>query len=287
MLRQQQIPRTQLRRGSRSFTSFIRGWGAVKALWSKLVDLIHNNRDTHTHLTPLFLQIDTILEEPSEFFHIIKKYFPHYYCGRSKQGNMMYWEQCGEINPKKLKENGATVDIMVRHYIMMTEFCWTNLVPQKDSKTVTVFDVSGVGLGDLKGDTLSFVKKSTALMQDHYPERAQIVVIVNAPSWFSFLYALLQPLINERTQKKVKIYSKSGSLRGLLEIADIEMIPKRLGGKMDEGLMVEVGELCGGDGGFGQKEYDGNAVRWFSKDEVTFRNHIRKVNEKLQCRNIL
>ena len=145
-------------------------------------------------------QIDSILSEPSPFFHIIKRYFPHYYCGRSKTGSMVYWEQCGLIAPAKLSAQGASVDVLLRHYIQMTEFCWGTLVLSPLAKTITVFDVSGVGLGDLKGDVLQFVKQSTKLMQDHYPERCERVVIVNAPAWFSFLYAIVTPLINQRTQ---------------------------------------------------------------------------------------
>jgi hypothetical protein len=30
-------------------------------------------------------------------------------------------------------------------------------------------------------------------------------MIVNAPSWFSFLWKMIRPMVNEVTQKKVKI----------------------------------------------------------------------------------
>ena len=218
---------------------------------------------------------------------MIKKYFPHYYCGRSRSGNMIYWEQCGEIDPPALARNGATVDIMVRHYIYMTEFCWSHLVPSPDSKTVTVFDVAGVGLSDLKGDVMKFVKKSTQLMQDHYPERAEVVIIVNAPGWFSFLYAVIKPLINERTQRKVRIFGRD-CLGGLGEYMERDQIPERLGGGMRAG---------GGGGGvdegelrmpFGQPgEYDGNEARWFSEDEVRFRRHVRERNKDILCKEMI
>jgi len=36
-------------------------------------------------------------------------------------------------------------------------------------------------------------------------------MIVNAPSWFAVLWKMIRPMVNERTQKKVKIVSKKGA----------------------------------------------------------------------------
>ena len=168
----------------------------------------------------------------------------------------------------------------------MTEFCWKKLLLDDMAKTITVFDVKGVGLGDLKGDVMTFVKRSSALMQDHYPERAEVVIIANAPSWFSFLYALLTPLINERTQKKVRIFKEgSATLKGLLEYMDISVIPKRLGGEKSD--VVDVEELRGDREGDGQEVFDGNMTRWFSEDEVKFRAHVRNANNSIELKKVV
>lgn len=47
---------------------------------------------------------------------------------------------------------------------------------------------AGVGIRDLAGDAFDFLRKSSSLIQEHYPERSAVIMIVNAPSWFSFLW---------------------------------------------------------------------------------------------------
>ena len=112
--------------------------------------------------------------EPTPNFKDIKKYYPHYYAGRGKSGATVYYEDCGGIDVPALTGLGITVKDLVRHYIYMTEFCFTVLNPSPEAKTITVFDVNGVGVGDVKGKVLEFIKETTAIMQAHYPERSQV-----------------------------------------------------------------------------------------------------------------
>lgn len=78
-----------------------------------------------------------------------------------------------------------------RYYIFMTEFMWTHLDPREEAKVgtrqqaqaaaagqhlesrgcawcrqvVTVMDVEGVGLKDLRGEALEFIRLASDLMQ--------------------------------------------------------------------------------------------------------------------------
>ena len=52
----------------------------------------------------------------------------------------------------------------------------------------------------VSGAGYDYVAACARIARDHYPERCERVVIVNAPKWFSFLYAIVTPLINQRTQ---------------------------------------------------------------------------------------
>ncbi len=40
-----------------------------------------------------------------------------------------------------------------------------------------------MGIRDLAGDAFEFLRKSSSLIQEHYPERSVVIMIVNAPSW--------------------------------------------------------------------------------------------------------
>ena len=61
--------------------------------------------------------IDTILCEPHPHFNIIKANYPHYYYGRSKTGNPLYVDKPGGIDLKILRENGITLDDLLRQLV--------------------------------------------------------------------------------------------------------------------------------------------------------------------------
>lgn len=44
-------------------------------------------------------------------------------------------------------------------------------------------------------------------MQDHYVERASMIMVINVPSWFANIWSMIKPLVNEATQKKVSANS--------------------------------------------------------------------------------
>lgn len=95
-----------------------------------------------------------------------------------------------------------------------------------------MFDVQGVGVGDLVGDALAFLRRSAHLIQEHYPERSKVILIVNAPGWFSFLWKVIKPMVNERTQKKIRIVGKSETFACISEFVDPKDIPKCYGGQL-------------------------------------------------------
>ncbi|GMH67582.1 hypothetical protein TrRE_jg11909 [Triparma retinervis] len=113
--------------------------------------------------------------EPCPNFVSIKRHYPHYYAGRGRSGATVYYEGCGGIDVPTLTGLGITVSDLCRHYVYMTEFCFRVLnSDREDARTITVFDVEGVGVGDVKGVVLEFIKETTAIMQAHYPERSQV-----------------------------------------------------------------------------------------------------------------
>jgi len=92
--------------------------------------------------------------------------------------------------------------------------------------------VKNIGIFDLMGKSLDFVKKSVGWANSHYPERSKAIYILNANSVFTTIYAMVKPWVHENTQKKVHICSPSENLEALLENIDIENIPTYYGGNM-------------------------------------------------------
>ena len=204
--------------------------------------------------------IDGMLDSASpRNFEVIKKYYPHYYCGRGRSGNVVYYEDCGKIDVPALASSGVGVSDIVHHYVYITEFCFAKLKTDEDARTISVFDVDGVGVGDLKGPVMDFIKATTKIMQDHYPERSQCILVINAPSWFTIIWSMVKVFIDARTQAKVKICSRADAYRTILKVVEHDQIPEKYGG----GLRVENGR--GGE----------NNCRLWSPDEVLLREWAR------------
>ncbi len=72
---------------------------------------------------------------------------------------------------------------------------------------------------------------------------------------------MIRPMVNERTQKKVKIVGKKETYQCLLEFIDEANIPDSYGGK-----------LKFGDGP--------DSCRRFSPQEVALREHVEAVNKR-------
>ena len=64
----------------------------------------------------------------------------------------------------------------------------TNSITYHSHPIHPLLSPAGVGIRDLAGDAFDFLRKSSSLIQEHYPERSAVIVICNAPSWFSFLW---------------------------------------------------------------------------------------------------
>lgn len=97
-------------------------------------------------------RLDNILNEPHSHFESIKAIWPHYLAGRSKGGNLIYWERPGEISIDKITQGGLTQEILLRHWIYITEYQWeVGANGDNMAKSITIIDIDNVGIGALVG----------------------------------------------------------------------------------------------------------------------------------------
>lgn len=172
------------------------------------------------------IKLNSILQEKQPFFENMKENYPFYHCGRGKLGHPVFYERPGELNVKGMQECGISVDDQIRHFLFVTEFQFRVLCKgDETAKTIAIIDIEKVGMNALVGDTMEYLKRSVSIANNHYPERSYIIFVLNAPSWFSFLWRMVKPMVHENTQKKIQILSKSQTLQGLLQHIDIENIP--------------------------------------------------------------
>ncbi|KAG3117505.1 hypothetical protein PI124_g4212 [Phytophthora idaei] len=178
--------------------------------------------------------VDSLLEEPSPHFKIIKENYPHYYHKRGKNGEPVYYEKPGKINLKALKSAGLTLDDLMHNYLMITEFLWQVIEQDDNRKGISVLDVDGIGISDFAGEAVEYVRKAASVSGKHYPERCAYIFVINVPSWFSMIWNTVKGMVDDVTREKVIIVrGKKKIFEALSERIPVENIPVEYGGTSD------------------------------------------------------
>ena len=113
-------------------------------------------------------------------------------------------------------------------------------------------DVEGVGMFDLVGTALDFLTRASSIVQAHYVERQSKILVINAPYWFSTLWAIVSPFMSQNTLDKVEILGEDYGER-LRDFVDDASLPAIFGGSDTADFMA-------------------------SPEEELLREHVRKVN---------
>ncbi|GKZ00491.1 hypothetical protein MPSEU_001001600 [Mayamaea pseudoterrestris] len=175
--------------------------------------------------------IDTILHQPMPDFALIKQHYPHFCHGTGKRGEPCFYEQPPKTNLKALREGGVTLDKLLRHYAMVSEYQWQFVCRDDLQRSIYIIDLQGIRMGDFVGEVVDFVKKASALSAMHYPERAGSVFVINVPSWFRFIWSVVKPWVDESTLQKIFILRGEAEVRNaLMERIELEHIPTEYGG---------------------------------------------------------
>jgi CRAL/TRIO domain len=175
--------------------------------------------------------VDTILRETSPDFHSIKEHYPHFCHYRGKNNEPCFYEQPPKTNLRALRANGVTLDKLLRHYTMVTEYQWQYIERDDLAKSIYVIDLNGIRMTDFVGEAVDFVKKASAFSAQHYPERAGYVFVINVPGWFKLIWNVVKPIIDEDTLKKIYILRGAEEIRkAMQERIELEFIPPEYGG---------------------------------------------------------
>lgn len=192
-------------------------------------------------------EVDSLLEK----FHFkerdaVLSIYPQGYHKTDKQGRPIYIQHLGQVNLKTLTSI-TTEERMLQYHIQEYERCLRYIFPicskiagHQICTTFTILDLKGVGLRHLTGETKRILNKIVDIDSNNYPETLGQTLIINAPSVFKMLWSVVKPMLDVRTQAKVKVAS-SNYMPELLKYVDIENIPAYLGGKSKGSLVDDVG----------------------------------------------
>jgi len=118
----------------------------------------------------------------------------------------------------------------VINYIANTNCLCDSCKESETQKLVVILDARGIGMRDLAGEVLEFVRCCTSVMQKHYPQRSFKIFMINVPSWFGMIWKIVKPLLNETTKAKTSILTENDVAEALLEWIDPENLPLEYGG---------------------------------------------------------
>lgn len=96
-------------------------------------------------------------------------------------------------------------------------------------QSFNIMDIKGVGLGMLTGKVKAFMKMTSSIAQDYYPETLGKMFVINASTVFSLIFSIVKGFIDEKTQKKISVL-KSDYQDKLLEFIDKQNLPTIFGG---------------------------------------------------------
>lgn len=95
----------------------------------------------------------------------------------------------------------------------------------------TIMDMKGVGVTKISS-VYGYVKSTSAISQDHYPERLGKMYIINAPWGFASAFSFIKGFLDPVTVAKIHVLG-SGYQTELLNQIPAENLPKQFGGKCE------------------------------------------------------
>ncbi|CAN0090374.1 unnamed protein product [Discosporangium mesarthrocarpum] len=186
---------------------------------------------------------DHILSIPHHSFDQIKKHYKHCFHLSDHDGRLTYYERPGKSDLASLRREGIDKKQLLWHYIYCMEYLWQVLQPRQEQKLTIIIDLEGVGMRDLVGDSVSFLKTTVGMMAKHYPQRSFKILILNAPSFFNSIFSLVKPMLNENTKKKIDVVPPHNMALEMLKTIPAASLPPEYGGSCEVPLMESQAEI--------------------------------------------
>jgi hypothetical protein len=79
-------------------------------------------------------------------------------------------------------------------------------------QSVTILDLDGLAFSTIiskRAEIQQFLKLTSAIAQDNYPEIMGKLYIINAPMLFNMLWAVVKGFLDEKTVKKISILGRT------------------------------------------------------------------------------
>ena len=126
-------------------------------------------------------------------------YCPESFIGDDKEGRPLFWAKAGDIssNFSKLRTLVEEDDLYFRHICKQERIIFrlkTNSIKYNKliDKQITIFDLSNLSYS-IDMNALRFFKRQISSDEAYYPERLYRLYFINAPIFFTAIWAMIKP----------------------------------------------------------------------------------------------
>ncbi|KAH6570914.1 hypothetical protein BASA50_001255 [Batrachochytrium salamandrivorans] len=164
----------------------------------------------------------------------VDQVYPRFYHKTDKLGRPVYIERLHTFDVKRLFEVTDQDRVLKKHVREYEKLVRYRLPACSDKRGILL--EQGCSIIDLKNVPLSsfnqvrkILQSLSAIAQNYYPETLGRMFIINAPTLFTTIWAIIRTMLDENTVSKISVIG-SGYQKALLEDIDPENLPEFFGG---------------------------------------------------------
>jgi hypothetical protein len=182
--------------------------------------------------------MDTVLSRPQPHFHLLKTVYPHAFHGRAKDGSVLHLERGDKFAAlvNTATAAGLTATDAAMHTACLNEFLSAHLDsrPFPGGRVVRIVDCADLSLWEMSSSAVvAFARGFGGVIGPHYPERSCRIFVVNTPSSFAAVFALVSGVFTRRLLDKVAVFSiaeQDAAAAALRDVIHPEHLPAQYGG---------------------------------------------------------
>ncbi|KAG2438205.1 hypothetical protein HXX76_005809 [Chlamydomonas incerta] len=164
------------------------------------------------------------------------EHYPHFYHMMDKFGRPLYVELLGQTDASKMLEH-TSMERLLDYHIVEWERLKREILPRCSvlagkpiiTKNV-ILDLKGVSMKNFGHAAREILTKIAAIDQDYYCESLGQMFIINTPTVFRLIWAVVNPMLEERTRRKIIILGHD-YMPTISQLIPEENLPACLGGK--------------------------------------------------------
>lgn len=171
----------------------------------------------------------------------LRHLYPHGYHGVDRTGRPVYIERIGQVDITSVLDQ-VSLRWLISYWVQQYEYLQQVILPScsiaagcRIQQNLTILDLSGLSYSRFFSsqfrNTLHYLAK---LSQNFYPELLGSMIIVNPPTLFAPLWALLKSLLDQATVSKILVLGATHNQRTWKEelqtIVSQDQLPQFLGG---------------------------------------------------------